>query len=65
MRSPCLFAVAIAIPSGTPSRTMAVAISAALLAAAPFSFLLCFEAKALPVAQGNHGLPNQVLFAAS
>jgi hypothetical protein len=44
---PCLLAVAMAIPSGVPDLTIAVAIAAALEAAGPDSFLLCFLAKDL------------------
>jgi hypothetical protein len=49
---PCLLAVAMAIPSGVPDLTMAIAIAAALEAAGPDSFLLCFLAKDLAL-QGN------------
>jgi hypothetical protein len=41
-----------AIPSGVPDLTIAVAIAAALEAAGPDSFLLCFLAKDL-ADQGN------------
>src|SRR5690348_7322503 len=58
MALPCLFAVAILIPSGTPALIIAVAISAAFDAAAPFSFLLCLLANWRPVFQGISAAPQ-------
>ncbi len=60
MRSPVLFAVAMAIPSGTPFATMAVACFAATDAASPFSLWLCFEAKERPVGQGIDGHSSEL-----
>src|SRR5258706_15782685 len=45
----CLFAVAIAMPSSPPERTIALAIDAAFDAAFPLKEWLCFAAKLFPV----------------
>src|SRR5579885_3414953 len=48
-RFPVLLAMAMASPSSMPFSIRALACAAALDAASPFSFLLCFSLKVLPV----------------